>query len=323
MTLREALAHATSQIDASPGLRADAHRDAVLLLLHTLGISRAALLADPGRTLTLPQQAAYQGLILRRLAHEPIQYIIGEQEFYGLALHVTPAVLIPRPETELLVEAVLAELGSHSAESVFHSAESVCHSAESVCHSAVQRRNLLSLSPPPPPLRTPLRILDVGTGSGAVAIALAHHLPQAHITAVDLSPAALAVAAANAVRHRLTSRIHLLASDLLDALGPGEAGFDAIVSNPPYVPTADRETLHPQVRDHEPAAALFAGPDGLDVYRRLIPQARAALNENGLLALEIGHGQREPIAELLAGWNQLRFLDDLQHIARVTLVRKP
>ena len=202
--------------------------------------------------------------------------------------------------------------------------------------------------------------MDVGTGSGAIAIALAHHLPHAHITATDISPAALEVAAANAARHHLTNRIHFLASDLLATIPPdtasevassrpehriamrsgetpafafdapgspagglGPLGWDAIVSNPPYVSTADRSTLHPQVRDHEPAIALFAGPSGLDIYRRLIPQAHAALKPNGLLALEIGHGQHDAVAALLADWQALRFVDDLQHIPRVALARKP
>jgi release factor glutamine methyltransferase len=283
MTLREALTSATRQLDASSGLCADAARDAALLLRHVLAISHAAQLTEPERELTTEQQATFDALILRRIANEPIQYITGEQEFYGLTLRVTPAVLIPRPETEHLVEAVLAELN----------------------------------------LAQSLRILDVGTGSGAIAIALAFHLPHAQITAVDLSAAALEVAAANTARHALADRIRYLKSDLLDAFPPDEAPFDAIVSNPPYVPTADRASLHPQVRDHEPAAALFAGPDGLDIYRRLIPQARAALQPNGLLALEIGHGQSEAIASLLSGWKELRFLDDLQHIPRIALARKP
>jgi release factor glutamine methyltransferase len=286
MTLREALTRATQQLDAYPDLRADAARDAASLLRHVLGISQAAMLADPGRVLTPEQQAAYEAMVLRRAANEPIQYIIGEQEFYGLALRVTPAVLIPRPETEQLVEAVLEE---------------------------VKRAGLNST----------LRILDVGTGSGAIAIALAYHLPSAQIAAVDLSSVALEVATANAALHGLTGRIQLLKSDLLDALSDGETSWDVIVSNPPYVPMADRESLHPQVRDHEPAAALFAGADGMDVYRRLIPQARAALRPNGLLALEIGHGQKAGIASLLSDWKELRFLDDLQQIPRIALARRP
>ena len=298
-TLRAVLTRATAQLDASPHLRADASRDALVLLLHATHLTRAAYHADPDRPLTPGQASAFAALIARRLTHEPIQYITGEQEFYGLALHVTPAVLIPRPETEHLVEAVLSELDP----------------------------------------ATPLQILEVGTGSGAIAIALAHHLPHAHITATDISPAALAVAAANAARHHLTSRIAFLESDLLDALPPERVPhssrsdgwgnvddptrFDAIVSNPPYVPTADRSTLHPQVRDHEPATALFAGPAGLDIYRRLIPQAYAAVKPNGLLALEFGHNQRDAIAALLAGWHSVRFLPDLQQIPRVALARKP
>jgi release factor glutamine methyltransferase len=283
MTLREALTRATRQLDASPDLRIGAARDAALLLRHALGISHAVQLADPERELTPAQQAAFDALVQRRLANEPIQYITGEQEFYGLALRVTPAVLIPRPETEQLVEAVLAEL----------------HPTQ------------------------PLRILDVGTGSGAIAIALAYHLPHARVTAVDLSTAALEVAASNAARHALADRIQFVQSDLLDALPPDELRFDVIVSNPPYVPTADHASLHPQVRDYEPVVALFAGSDGLDIYRRLIPQARAALRPNGLLALEIGHGQREAIASLLSDWNELRSLDDLQQIPRIALARRP
>jgi release factor glutamine methyltransferase len=283
MTLREALTRGTAQLSESPYLRADAHRDALLLLLHTVGISRATLYADPARMLSPEQQAAYDRDILRRLDNEPIQYITGEQEFYGLTLRVTPAVLIPRPETEHLVESVLAELDAS----------------------------------------LPLRIVDVGTGSGAIAIALARNLPNAHITALDLSPAALEVATANSTRNQLANRIQFIESDLLAALSAAESNFDAIVSNPPYVPLADRETLHPQVRDFEPEIALYGGLAGLDIYRRLIPQAQAVLKPNGLLALEIGHDQRDSVASLLTGWHDLRFVDDLQHIPRVALARRP
>ena len=285
MTLREALTRATQQLDAYPDLRADAARDAASLLRHALGISQAAMLADSGREVTQDQQAAYDALIQRRAANEPIQYITGEQEFYGLALRVTPAVLIPRPETELLVEAVLTEVKQGG-------------------------------------LKSALRILDVGTGSGAIAIALAHNLPSAQIIAVDLSGTALEVAVVNTARHQLMDRIQFIESDLLEGLASDGLPFDVIVSNPPYVPANDRASLHPQVRDYEPGVALFAGADGLDIYRRLIPQARAALLPNGLLALEIGHGQREAIASLLSGWNEVRFVDDLQQIARIAVARR-
>jgi len=284
MTLREALTRATSQLDQNPDLRGDALRDAALLLRHTLGISHATLLANPDRLITLDQQAAYQALILRRLTNEPIQYITGEREFYGLPLRVNSAVLIPRNSTEHVVEAVLEELKTQEAE--------------------------------------PLRIADVGTGSGAIAIALACHLPNAQVMALDLSAEALEVAASNAELNQVAARVRCLQSDILSALA-GEAAFDAIVSNPPYIPSTDRDTLHPQIRDFEPEVSLYGGPAGLDFYRRLVPQALSALKPNGLLALEIGHGQRDAIEQLLAAWNDVRFVDDLQAIPRVGLARRP
>jgi release factor glutamine methyltransferase len=288
MTIRQAINDAAEQLATDDHLRITAMRDAKLLLLHTLNLSRVTLLAHPTLELTTEQQTIYGGAIRRRLNHEPIQYITGEQEFYGLLLNVTPAVLIPRPETEHLVEAVLARL----------------------------------------PNDMPLQIADIGTGSGAIAIALAVHLPQAEITALDISSETLAIASANAKKHNVAHRVHLLQSDLLSAIssyktlsGNGET-FDAIVSNPPYIPETDRVVLHPQVRDYEPATALFAGPEGLDLYRRLIPQAHAALIPNGLLALEIGYGQHEAIAALLQTWNEVSFVEDLQQIPRVALARK-
>jgi release factor glutamine methyltransferase len=284
MTAQEALQSATRRLTADPHLADSARRDAELLLLHTLGINKVALIADPARPLTAEQQSHYEAAIARRLRHEPIQYITGQQEFYGLAFKVTPAVLIPRPETEHLVEAVLQRL----------------------------------------PHDRHLAIADIGVGSGAIAIALATHLPHAHITAVDLSPAALAVAESNAADHNLTSRIRLLHSNLLDALPPSEQHehFDAIASNPPYVPLAGAADLHPQVREHEPAQALFAGAEGLTIYRLLIPQARHALKPGGLLALEIGHGQRDALFAQLTGWHDVTFVDDLQGIPRVALARR-
>jgi release factor glutamine methyltransferase len=282
MTLREALTVAATQLASDRHLRDNATRDAELLLLHTLEISRVTLIAHSGRELTSTQQTLYEKNITRRLRHEPIQYITGQQEFYGLTLHVTPAVLIPRPETEHLIEAVL------------------------------------KLLPPD----KPLRIADVGTGSGAIAIALAAHLPQATIIALDISREALTSAATNAGEHNVASRIQFLQSDLLSVFDHPAETFDAIVSNPPYIPESDRSTLHPQVRDHEPAAALFAGETGLDIYRRLIPQALNALKPNGLLALEIGHGQQADLAVLLANWQKVSFVNDLRQIPRVALARR-
>jgi release factor glutamine methyltransferase len=283
MTLREAIAAASVQLAADPCLSANATRDAELLLLHTLQIARATLLAHPGRELDPDQQVSYEKNIAHRLRHEPIQYITGQQEFYGLNFYVTPAVLIPRPETEHLVEAVLKLL----------------------------------------PKNEPLNIADIGTGSGILAITLALHLPHAEVTALDISAEAIAVARRNAQTHKVADRIRFLQSDLLSVVNPETETFDSIVSNPPYVSICDRDTLHPEVRDYEPATALFAGETGLDIYRRLIPQAHTALKPDGLLALEIGHGQQADIASLLHTWSNVSFITDLQLIPRVALARKP
>lgn len=275
LTLKKAIAAAAGRLDG-----ADATRDAQLLLLHALGIARTALFTDPDRLLSEEELAVYDAAIARRAAGEPVQYITGQQEFYGLMLKVSPAVLIPRPETELLVEAVLERL----------------------------------------PADRETKIVDVGTGSGAIAIALAYRLPKARVTAVDLSQAALAVARDNAAVHGVTGRVRLLSSDLLAAVA-GEV-FDAVVSNPPYVPETDRDSLDRQVREFEPPLALFAGDSGLDVYKRLIPQAFAVLKPGALLAMEIGFGQQDALAELLAEWDGVEFLDDLRGIPRVALARR-
>ena len=271
-------------------------RDAETLWLHLLGQNRAWLLAHPDHDPSPELCDAFDELVARRAQHEPLQYLTGNQEFYGLPLHVTPDVLIPRPETEILVESVLAW--------------------------AV----LQSVSAP----EIPLHLVDLGTGSGAIALALAAHLPGANITALDRSPAALKIARANADRLGLRSpRLRFLLSDLLSALAdspPGgnePAGVDAIVSNPPYVSQGDAATLQPEVRDFEPHLALFAGADGLDIYRRLIPEAWAALRPAGLLALEFCFGQKAALEALLRPWRNVRFLGDLAGIPRVALAERP
>ncbi|HEY0162157.1 MAG TPA: peptide chain release factor N(5)-glutamine methyltransferase [Edaphobacter sp.] len=283
-SIRQTIQSATQRLALDPHLAASARRDAETLALHLLGITRAGLLADPDRELSTAQLDDYEALLARRLQHEPIQYILGTQEFYGLPFRVTPAVLIPRPETEHLVESALERL----------------------------------------PHDRPVAIADIGTGSGAIAIALAKHLPQASVTALDLSPSALDVARSNAEALGVSPRLRFVLSDLLSGLPPEEqrGHFDAIVSNPPYIPTTDEPSLHPEVRAYEPHSALFSGKDGLDLYRRLIPAAYDALQPGGLLALEIGHGQREAIASLLEGWHEVGFVDDLQSIPRVVLARK-
>jgi release factor glutamine methyltransferase len=263
-------------------------RDAEVLLAHVLGCDQAALLTYPERPLSQPELARYESFLTRRQASEPMQYITGAQEFFGLLFEVTPDVLIPRPETEHLVEALLERVGRQANARI-------------------------------PNLRIPnLRILDVGTGSGAIAVALAHALPHSHVTAVDLSPAALQVARRNAERHGVSDRVSFLHSDLLEAVD--SADFDAVVSNPPYV--ADAEVLEPQVSDYEPRSALYAGPTGLEVYKRLIPQARKVLKPEGWLLLEVGYGQSPALLRLLSDWTEVSFQNDLQGIPRVAVARR-
>ncbi len=253
-----------------------ARRDAEMLVLHLIQRDRAFLMANPLSNLSAEGAVRYYVLLERRLAGEPMQYITGETEFYGLPFQVNRSVLIPRPETEHLVEKVLALAAGFEKP----------------------------------------RILDVGTGSGAIAVALAHELPEAQVAAIDLSAAALAVARGNAERNGVAGRIRFVEGDLLAPFA-GEQ-FEIVVSNPPYVAESDRAQLDVEVRDYEPGLALFAG-NGLDVYRRLIPDARAALAAGGFLALEIGYGQDEAVAGLLAeaGFKQIEFTADLQGIPRV------
>ena len=276
-TLQQTLSAGISTLE---GITTQPRRDAELLLLHLIERDRAFLLTHPDLLLTTDQTAQYESWLRRRALHEPIQYILGEQEFFGLTFAVTPDVLIPRPETEHLVEALLACV----------------------------------------PHDRPLRIADVGTGSGAIAVALSYALPEAQVTGLDISEAALAIAKRNAETHHVAGRMRFLTSDLLSAVG-GER-FDAIVSNPPYVAEADRASLEPQVRDYEPSGALFAGTSGLDVYERLIPEAHATLEPGGWLLMEIGQGQRDALTQLLSGWNNVGFIDDLQGIPRVACARR-
>jgi release factor glutamine methyltransferase len=279
MTLQQCLQIGEAKLRGGP--QPDrARRDAELLLMHVARLERAALLARRDEGLSAATAVRFLALVARRLAGEPVQYIVGETEFYGLPFKVTRDVLIPRPETEHLVEKVLELAGR---------------------------------------FKQP-RMVDVGAGSGAIAVALAHQLPQAQITAIDLSAEALAVSQDNAKRNGVAVRF--LRGDLLSPVAAER--FEIVVSNPPYVPTADRAELAVEVRDYEPGLALFAGEDGLDVYRRLIPEACGVLVPGGFLALEIGFGQSAEIAELLSGsgFEQIEFVPDLQGIARVACARR-
>ncbi len=274
--LREALASAIQRFTdvhvGSPRMNAEA------LLMFTLGCDRAYLYAHPERELTAEEQSRYDEVLAERARGVPAQYITGHQEFWGLDFVVTPAVLIPRPETEHVVETVL-DLARG------------------------QRR---------------LRIADVGTGSGCIALALAHELPDAEIVAVDNSHAALEVAQANAARLQFDLRVRFAEADLLTDLVPDSLDF--VVSNPPYV--GIHEEVELQVRRFEPHAAIFGGEDGMDVIRRLIPQARDVLKPGGWLVFEMSAATASPVRELLASWSESREVPDLQGIPRVAVAKK-
>ena len=218
--------------------------EAEILLAHVLGTSRTAVLAHPERALTTSQRAHYQDLIRRRAFGYPLPYLTGHTEFYGLAFEVTPEVLIPRPDTETLVDLALA--------------------------------------------REPATVVDVGTGSGCIAVSLAVHLPEALVYAVEISSAALAVAQRNVERHGVAERIRLMIGNVLS---PRPGPVDLIVSNPPYVPTGKCASLPASVRDHEPRLALDGGLDGLEIIQRLMAQAPAVLRPGGGLLVEIGADQ--------------------------------
>jgi release factor glutamine methyltransferase len=259
-----------------------ARRDAEAILLYILSRmaperNRAWLLAHANDPTSRDARVEFEVLLKRRLAGEPIQYITGEVEFYGLPFYVTRDVLIPRPETEHVVEKAI-ELAA-------------------------------GFEQP--------RIADVGVGSGALAVALAHKLPSARITAIDCSRPALGIARGNAECNAVEDRIRFVEGDLLEPVA-GEQ-FEIVVSNPPYVPESDRATLSIEVRDYEPAQALFAGADGLAIYRRLIPAAFTALMPGGFAVFEIGYGQQAAIHALLAdaGYEAITFTPDLQGIPRV------
>jgi release factor glutamine methyltransferase len=267
--------------------------EAEVLLAHAWGRSREELLIHPEQE--APEAAARQFLALagQRAGGVPAAYLTGAREFMSLLMAVTPAVLIPRPETEVLVEEVLRWLVSRPAGARFSGRGTV--------------------------FDQPL-VADVGTGSGAIAVSLAHYHLAVQVTAIDISEAALEVAAVNAARHGLTDRISFLAGDLLaPLLERGDAGAGTTVTaNLPYIPTAAWDRLPPEVR-REPRLALDGGGDGLDLYRRLLPQAAAWLAPGGLLACEIGPGQAEVLIGLLRqdSWRQVRLIRDYRGEERV------
>lgn len=279
-TIKEALAAARAYLNVKGIL--GAALDAEVLLMHCTGLDRVALLRDDHLVLTPDQEAAFSKLVERRGKAEPIAYLTGRREFMGLDFAVDPRVLIPRPETEMMVERVLGFPNKRI-------------------------------------------IIDVGAGSGAVAVSLATFLPDAQIYATDISAQALEVAQKNASRHRVGERIAFFQGDLLEPLrGLGlEGRADVITANLPYVPSRELPELMPDVRLYEPALALDGGTDGLDLYRRLIPAAREFLASQGHLLMEITPGQGDILLRLLSadGW-QARVEFDLAGLERLVLARK-
>jgi release factor glutamine methyltransferase len=280
VTIQNALADATAAL-AKSALK-QARLEAGSLLSHVMNRDRTFILAHPDQGLDSDQLARFQSLVLRRAAGEPLQYITGHQEFFKLDFEVTPDVLIPRPESEAIVEAALELL----------------------------------------PKDRPSRFADVGTGSGCLPISILHELPTTSGIATDISTAALAVAHGNAQTHRVADRLELIESDLLTAVPPEEQ-FDLIVSNPPYVPDKDIDSLQPEVR-FEPRSALAGGTDGLEVIRRLLREAPPRMQTGGHLVFEFGFGQAELLLNLIdrKAWNLIEVRKDLQDIPRMMVLAR-
>jgi release factor glutamine methyltransferase len=300
MQLRQAVDHAYNLFIQnevpSPRLNSE------LLLLFVLGRERSFLYAHPEYQLSPEEQAQFDEVIAQRARGCPTQYITGHQEFWGLDLLVSPAVLIPRPETEHVVETVLELVRDYYREHQNHSGPE----DPSACARLDTRR---------------IRIVDVGAGSGAIALALASELPQAEIHGCDISEEALEMARINAARLALGSHVLFRKSDLLEIYA-GEQ-FDFVISNPPYVGEAEADKVQKQVREFEPKIAVFSGEQGIDVYRRLVPQAHELLRPGGWLVMEIGFSTESQVKELLTGgWTDAQTTADLQGIPRVVAARK-
>jgi release factor glutamine methyltransferase len=280
---------ARALVEASQLLRQagvpEARREAGSLIEHITGRDRTFLITHAESALTAADVHGLRELVERRAAGEPLQYITGRQDFYGLDFAVTPDVLIPRPETELLVETALG---------------------------------LLARTEEPPV------ICDVGTGSGCIPIAILHERTDAQAVGLDISWPALLIAASNAARHNVRERLALIASDCLAALDAGRARFSMLVSNPPYVAEGALAGLQREVRDHEPRVALTPGGDGLRIIRSLIKDAPRFLKTGGHLLMEIGFDQHEAVGELVDRrvWELLDIHEDLQGIPRIVALKK-
>ena len=283
--------------------------DADVLARHALGgWERGQLLAGLRDACPPGFAEGFDPLVRRREHREPTGYITGHREFWNIEIEVGPGVLIPRPETELLVEEVLARLSA---------SESAAARAAANLQPVLSERRVKSRAEGPR-----LRIADVGTGSGCLAVALARWLPGAHIVATDMSDAALRMARRNAARHEVGDRVLVLQGNLLQST---DGLFDVIVSNPPYVPAGDLASLQPEIREFEPVGALDGGQDGLDVIRLLVPEAAERLVPGGWLMFEFGFGQSEGVRAIVAGEARLDLVDvraDLAGIPRVAVARR-
>ena len=271
--------------------------------MFTLGCDRAYLYGHPERELTAEEQTRYEDALAQRSRGIPAQYITGHQEFWGMDLIVSPAVLIPRPETEHVIETVLGLSGQDRRAGTPASPQTNFDLGERAS----------------PPVQL-VKIVDVGTGSGCIALALAKELSHAEIHATDISAAALEVASANAARHQLENRIHFHETNLLD--GMEKNAFDFVASNPPYVGESEEDTVQLEVRKFEPRNAVFAGPTGTEVVERLILQAWGVLKPGGWLVMEISGTIAERVRELLTGWNNVQITNDLRGIRRVIAAQK-
>ena len=284
-TLGEAIAESRRLLDQA-GIES-AEQEALWIVQHVLRLPAHHVVTDRDRLLASTELADVKGLVQRRVGREPLQYIVGTQEFCGLEFHVNPAVLIPRPETELLVEYVAQRISAEQ----------------------------------------PATIVDVCTGSGCIAVAIARQRPRARLIATDLSSRSLDVARQNAVRHSVGERMIWLEGNLLGALAGQrlEGQVDIIVSNPPYIAEADWATLQPEVRLFEPRGALIAGPQGTELHERLLREAGRYLSPGGALILEIGAGQARTIRQIveqLSGYRFLRLVYDEAGLERVVIVER-
>lgn len=289
-TIAQAITEGAARLHAA-GIDQD-RRTAGLLLCHVMGIDRTHLLTRSKEQIDEAQYREYLALIERRAAGEPLQYLTGHQEFYGLNFIVTPDVLIPRPETEYLVEQIVK----------LSRQEAKAQSSQSHL------------------------IVDTGTGSGCIAITLAINIPNSRVIGIDISTAALEVAKENAAKHGVTGRVEFLQGNLLEPLAAWdlEGRVDFIASNPPYVPGPDLERLQREIREHEPRVALYGGSDGLDFYRRLLTGSQRFLRPEGHLVCEIGFSQLSAIRDLIdsARWDLLEVTKDLQGIPRTLTIRQ-